>query len=62
LADVDIGHGKSATAEPAGTSVNRRQQIADVDVVKNSSVVMTTERSLQLNLTVFLAVFLGAVS
>jgi len=45
LADVHIGHRKSATAEPAETSVNRRRKIADVDVVKNSSVT-TTELSL----------------
>jgi len=29
-----IGHRKSATSEPAGTSANRRWQDADVDVVK----------------------------
>jgi len=44
-ADVHIGHQKSATSEPAGTSANRHPQIADVDVVKNNSVVMTTEFS-----------------
>ena len=43
-ADVHIGHRKSATAEPAGTSVNQHRKIADVDVVKNSSVT-TTELS-----------------
>jgi len=43
LADVHIGHRKSATSEPAGTSANQRQQTADVDVVKNSSVVTTTK-------------------
>jgi len=34
LADVHIGHRKSATLEPAGTLANRRWQVADVDVVK----------------------------
>jgi len=43
--DVHIGHQKSVTSEPAGTSVNRRRQITDVDVVKNSGVVPTTELS-----------------
>jgi len=64
-----IGHRKSATSDLAGTSANRHQQIADVNVVKNNSVVTTTELSLPLwwlaiqsNLTVFSAVFLGAVS
>jgi len=33
------------TSEPAGTSANQRRQGADVDVVKNSSVVTTTELS-----------------
>ena len=28
-------HRKSSTSEPAGTSANRRRQVADVDVVKN---------------------------
>jgi len=32
--------------QPAGTSANWRWQIADVDVIKNSSVVTTTELSL----------------
>jgi len=45
LADVHIGHQKSATSKPAGTSANQRQQVADVDVVKNSSVVTTTKLS-----------------
>ena len=31
--------------KPAGTSAHRRRQVADVDVVKNSSVVTTTELS-----------------
>jgi len=44
-ADVHIGHRKSVTSEPAGTSANRRRQVADVDVVKNSSVVTTTKLS-----------------
>jgi len=34
LADVHIRHQKSSTLEPAGTSVNRRRQVADVDIVK----------------------------
>jgi len=46
LADVHIGDRKSVTSEPAGTSANRRRQVADVDVVKNSSVVTTTKLSL----------------
>ena len=29
-----MGHRKSATSEPAGTSANRRRQVADIDVVK----------------------------
>jgi len=33
-ADVHIGHQKSATSEPAGTSENWRRQVADVDVIK----------------------------
>ena len=33
-ADVHIGHQKSVTSEPAGTSMNWRRQITDVDVVK----------------------------
>jgi len=45
-ADVHIGHRKSVTSEPAGTSANRRRQVADVDVIKNSSVVTTTKLSL----------------
>jgi len=47
-ADVHIGHRKSVTSEPAGTSANWRRQVADVadvDVVKNSSAVTTTELS-----------------
>jgi len=31
---MHIGHRKSATSEPAGTSANQRRQVADVDVVK----------------------------
>ena len=42
LADVYIGHRKSATLEHAGTSTNRRQQIADIDLVKNSTQRATT--------------------
>jgi len=30
-----LGHRKLATSEPAGTSANRRRQVADVDVIKN---------------------------
>jgi len=55
-ADVHIGHRKSATSEPAGTSANRRHQVADVDVVKNGSVVTTIKLSPPpwwLNLSVF---------
>jgi len=66
-ADVHIGHRKSATSEPDGTSVNRRQ-IADVVVVK--IVVLLRPPNfhnhrggwLASNLTFFSAVFLGAVS
>jgi len=41
----DIGHRKSVTSEPAGTSANWHWQVADVNVVKNSSVGTTTELS-----------------
>jgi len=34
-----------ATLEPAGTLANRHPQVANVDVVKNSSVVATTKLS-----------------
>jgi len=37
LADVHIGHRKSATLEHAGTSANRCWQIADIDFVKKVS-------------------------
>jgi len=36
LADIHIGHQKLATSEHARTSANRRQQMADIDFVKNT--------------------------